>query len=144
MEIWYLSPGKMTYLTFFPSQRQPSYVLSCGLIFQISSEIRQEASSGFFFTCQLAVANQVAILDYSLAFEFPFYALCFVSCRFYRTVRTYLPTSPISSFRTLQACSFSCSVFCSLLSHPHRTQLRLKSPCELGNSAPWCLYFKEK
>lgn len=112
--------------------------------FQISSENRKEASSGFFFPCQLTVANQVAILDYSLIFEFPFHARCFVSCWFYKTVRTYLLASHISSFRTLQACSFSCSVFHSLLSHLHRPQLWLKSPCELGNSAPWCIYFREK
>ena len=128
-----LSPSKTTFL--------------CTLLrpqFQISSENRKEAPSGFFFPYQLTVANQVAILDYSLIFEFPFHARCFVSCRFYRTVRTYLPALPISSFRTLRDCSFSCSVFHSLLSHSHRPQLWLKSPCELGNSAPWCIYFREK
>lgn len=133
MESLCLSPGKMTCLTCLPPLRDSLVNLQwnhTGSIFWI------------FFPCQLAVADQVAILDYSLAFEFPFHAWCFVPCRFYRTVRTYLPTSPISSLRTLQARSFSCSAFRSLLSHPHGPQLQLKSPCEIGNSAPWWIISK--
>jgi hypothetical protein len=95
--------------------------------FQISSEIKWEVSSRFFFSCQLSVADRVAI-----------------SCQFYETVRTYLVTLPISSFRTLWSGSFCCSVFCSLLGHPHRPQLQLKSPCEIENSAPWCIYIWRK
>lgn len=150
MESLCLVSGKMTCLVcFFLSslppvhpRTQPFFVLFCDLTSKspVQSGGKHLLDFSFAANFQLFIGLPFWIAKWPSNSHFMPGALSLVGAT---TVRSYLLTSPISSFRTLQPGSVSCSVFCSLMNHPHRPQLPLTSPWEIGNSAPWHIHLEE-